>query len=36
LQVDAMKNIYIGNLNFQTTQAELRELFKPYGTLSAS
>jgi RNA recognition motif-containing protein len=26
-----MKNIYIGNLNSQTTENDLRALFEPYG-----
>ena len=29
-----MKNLFVGNLNFQTTEAELRALFEPYGQVS--
>jgi len=29
-----MKNLFVGNLNFQTTEAELRGLFEPYGQVS--
>jgi RNA recognition motif-containing protein len=28
-------NIFVGNLNFQTTQEDLREAFTPYGTVEA-
>jgi len=28
-----MKNVYVGNLSYQTTEAELRKLFEPYGTV---
>jgi RNA recognition motif-containing protein len=28
-----MKNIYVGNLNYRTTEEELRKLFEPYGTV---
>ena len=28
-----MKNIYVGNLNYQTTEEELRKLFEFYGTV---
>jgi RNA recognition motif-containing protein len=28
-------NIFVGNLNFQTTQEELRDIFSPYGTVEA-
>src|SRR5262245_17577759 len=28
------KNIYVGNLSFQTTSDELRELFAEYGTVT--
>jgi RNA recognition motif-containing protein len=31
LQVDAMKNIYVGNLDYQATEEELRKLFEPFG-----
>ena len=33
MQVDSMKNVYVGNLSYQTTEAELRKLFEPYGTV---
>lgn len=26
-----MKNLYVGNLAFQTTESELRALFEPFG-----
>ncbi len=26
-----MKNIFVGNLNFSTTEDDLRQLFEPYG-----
>ena len=29
-------NIYVGNLNFQTTETELHEAFSAYGTVSAA
>lgn len=29
-----MKNIYVGNLNFQTTEADLRALFEPFGQVT--
>ncbi|MBI1191249.1 MAG: RNA-binding protein [Tepidisphaera sp.] len=28
--------LYVGNLSFSTTEQELRELFEPYGVVSAS
>jgi RNA recognition motif-containing protein len=28
-------NIYVGNLNWQTTEAELQELFEAYGQVSS-
>ncbi len=28
-----MKNIYVGNLTFSTTEGDLRYLFAPYGTV---
>ena len=28
-----MKNIYVGNLDFRTTEEELRQLFEGYGTV---
>jgi cold-inducible RNA-binding protein len=29
-----MKNIYVGNMNFQTTEADLRALFEPFGQVT--
>jgi len=29
-----MKNLFVGNLNFQTTESELRALFEPFGQVS--
>ncbi len=26
-----MKSVYVGNLNFETTEADLRDLFAPFG-----
>lgn len=28
-----MKNLFVGNLNFQTTESELRALFEPFGQI---
>ena len=28
-----MTNIFVGNLSFQTTQEDLREVFSPYGAI---
>jgi RNA recognition motif-containing protein len=28
-----MKNLFVGNLSFQTTERDLRELFQPFGQL---
>src|SRR5215467_1278692 len=28
-----MKNIYVGNLSFDTTEQDVRSLFEPYGTV---
>jgi RNA recognition motif-containing protein len=28
-----VKNIYVGNLPFQTTEEDLRRLFEPFGTV---
>ena len=28
--------LYVGNLSFDTTESQLRELFEPYGVTSAS
>lgn len=30
-----MTNIFVGNLNFQTTQEDLRDVFSPYGAVEA-
>jgi RNA recognition motif-containing protein len=29
-----MKNLFVGNMSFQTTEAELNALFKPYGQVT--
>lgn len=29
-----MKNIFVGNMNFQTTESDLRALFEPYGKVT--
>ena len=29
-----MKNIFVGNMSFQTTETELRELFEPFGQVT--
>ena len=29
-----MKNVFVGNMNFQTTEAELRALFESFGQVS--
>lgn len=29
-----MKNLFVGNMNFQTTEGELRELFAPFGQVT--
>jgi len=29
-----MKNLFVGNLNFQTTESDLRTLFAPFGQLT--
>ncbi len=29
-----MKSLFVGNMNFQTSEAELRELFAPFGQVS--
>ena len=29
-----MKNVFVGNMNFQTTEAELRALFEPFGQVA--
>ncbi|HUA87313.1 MAG TPA: RNA-binding protein [Bryobacteraceae bacterium] len=28
-----MKNIFVGNLDFEATETELRSLFEPYGAI---
>jgi len=29
-----MKNLFVGNMSFQTTEADLRALFEPFGPIS--
>ena len=29
-----MKNLFVGNLNFQTTETDLRALFEPFGQVT--
>jgi len=29
-----MKNLFVGNMSFQTTESELRSLFEPFGELA--
>jgi len=29
-----MKNVFVGNLSFQTTEGDLRSLFEPFGELT--
>jgi RNA recognition motif-containing protein len=29
-----MKNLFVGNMSFQTTEGELSELFKPFGQVT--
>jgi cold-inducible RNA-binding protein len=29
-----MKSLFVGNLNFQTTEAEIRDVFAPFGQVS--
>ena len=29
-----MKNLFVGNMSFQTTEAELRALFEPFGQIT--
>ena len=29
-----MKNLFVGNMSFQTTESELRTLFEPFGEIS--
>ncbi|PYU18970.1 MAG: RNA-binding protein [Acidobacteria bacterium] len=28
-----MKNLFVGNMSFQTTESDLRKLFEPYGEI---
>ncbi len=28
-----MKNLFVGNMNFQTTESDLRALFEPFGEI---
>lgn len=30
-----MKSVYVGNLNFETTEADLRTLFEPFGDVQS-
>jgi cold-inducible RNA-binding protein len=29
-----MKNLFVGNMSFQTTEGELSDLFKPFGQVT--
>lgn len=29
-----MKNLFVGNMSFQTTESELRSLFEPFGEIT--
>jgi cold-inducible RNA-binding protein len=29
-----MKNLFVGNMNFQTTESDLREIFAPFGQVT--
>ena len=29
-----MKNLFVGNMSFQTTESDLRALFEPFGTIT--
>ena len=29
-----MKNVFVGNMSFQTTESELRALFEPFGQVT--
>jgi cold-inducible RNA-binding protein len=31
---DEMKNLFVGNLSFQTTESDLRALFEPFGQIT--
>src|ERR1700686_5444411 len=30
-----MKNLFVGNMSFQTTESDLQELFKPFGQFTS-
>ncbi len=30
-----MKNLFVGNMNFDTTEGELRSIFEPYGEITS-
>jgi cold-inducible RNA-binding protein len=34
-QRNKMKSVYVGNLNFETTEADLRTLFEPFGEVQS-
>jgi cold-inducible RNA-binding protein len=34
VQGDSMKNLFVGNMSFQTTSADLKALFEPFGQLA--
>ena len=29
-----MKNVFVGNMSFQTTESDLRSIFEPYGEIT--
>ena len=29
-----MKNVFVGNMSFQTTEGDLREMFEPFGEIA--
>jgi RNA recognition motif-containing protein len=29
-----MKNLFVGNMSFQTTESDLRALFEPFGQIT--
>jgi RNA recognition motif-containing protein len=31
-----MKNFFVGNMSFQTTESDLRALFEPFGAASVT
>ena len=31
-----MKNLFVGNMSFQTTEADLRALFEPFGQMKTA